>query len=129
MKRYLLDTHALIWLFEDKTSLPKWLKEAYVNKPEILAYSIVSLWEIAIKYSSQKLNLGVSLQSFVEMTNLAYGQHLGINETHLFTLQTLPHHHKDPFDRLLIAQAIAEGMTLVTEDRHIPTYPAAVRWE
>jgi PIN domain nuclease of toxin-antitoxin system len=86
--------------------------------------SIVSVWELQIKVSSGKLTLPTSVQHFVATYRSANSIYpLSISESHIWALATLPFHHRDPFDRILIAQAITEGWTLVTADALFVDYP------
>ena len=85
--------------------------------------SIVSLWEIAIKLSLGKLALPGTLQTAVDGMG---AEMLPITLAHIGRVQTLPFHHRDPFDRMMIAQAMEEGLTIVTRDRHFPAYGVPV---
>ena len=116
----LLDTHAVIWWFEGSTraaSLPGRL----AANPARVCVSVVSLWEILMKSRLGKLR--VPLEPLVKLIAISGWRILPVTLDHLRVLETLPAHHKDPFDHLLIAQAIAESLTLVTDDRHMALYP------
>jgi PIN domain nuclease of toxin-antitoxin system len=128
--RYLLDTHALLWMRENNTRLnrTKWEPIFYSADNEILV-SIASLWEITIKRALEKLDFEGSIEDFASDLEMKHGfRLLPIAPTDLDRLQTLPHHHGDPFDRLLIAQAIESGATAVTNDRNWKKYRCKVQW-
>lgn len=115
--KLLLDTHILIWLLEGNQKLSPKVRQVIEDETNSLYISIVSLWEIAIKSSLGKLQLETPLEKIVSDFVLPTGiRVLPIDIAHLLTLQNLPFHHRDPFDRLLIAQAKSESLTLVSED-------------
>lgn len=124
----ILDTHTLIW-FNDAS--PR-LSEATKNKMAALEaptyVSIISYWEMAIKIKLNKLNIDGSLSDFIAITAEAGVQLLPLNVSHILKLQTLELHHHDPFDRLLIAQALVEGFTLVSCDSHFTSYDVPILW-
>lgn len=120
--RILIDTHILIWYFDGNDKLPDRYKYQLDNTENSIFVSIVSIWEIAIKINLGKLEVTKSLteiQSYLIKRNFKL---LEVKFTHLNTLLTLPLHHKDPFDRLLIAQAITENLTLISADQHFQAY-------
>ena len=123
----LLDTHIFLWLSIQPQKLTPIIKAAIKSPDSRLILSVVSVWEIQIKVKIGKLNLPMPLQPFVE-----FGQALNnilslpVIEQHIWTLNTLPMHHKDPFDRLIMAQAIAEDYQLVTVDSIFNRYPIAL---
>jgi PIN domain nuclease of toxin-antitoxin system len=127
MNGLLLDTHAFIWFSEDSPKLPVSVKQA-IEDADHVYLSIASLWEIAIKTSLGKLPLLVPYADIERQL-----PHMGIelmpisfaDTTHLLTL---PFHHRDPFDRLLIAQAIARQMVLVSADGEFGPYPVKRLW-
>lgn len=117
--RLLLDTHVLLWTLADDPHLSKAARKRIESATEIYVSS-ASYWEIAIKAGLGKLPV-----SLVEIR--AAAQHSGFNELpvngeHAETLLTLPDHHKDPFDRMLVAQAICEPMRLLTSDAQVARY-------
>jgi PIN domain nuclease of toxin-antitoxin system len=92
--------------------------------------SVVSIWEIAIKYGIGKLNLEIPFDDFIDRQITPNGiQLLDIKLEHLKVVSTLPLHHRDPFDRLLIAQAIVEDIILISTDRVFSLYPVRLMWE
>jgi PIN domain nuclease of toxin-antitoxin system len=121
--RVLLDTHVLIWLVEGDKNLTNVARSAIEDEDNSLYLSIASLWEITIKLSLGKLDLQLSVDEMVESFLIPGGiQILQVETRHLSILRDLPLHHRDPFDRLIIAQAQAEGMTLVSADRIFGMY-------
>ncbi len=128
--RYLLDTHALLWLREGnpKLSRKRWEPVLYGGEHEILV-SVVSLWEIVIKRSIGKLDFKLSLSEFSRTLREDHGfTILNVEVPHLSRLETLAHHHGDPFDRLLIAQTIECGAIAVTDDAQWKKYQVKLRW-
>ncbi|RYE20517.1 MAG: type II toxin-antitoxin system VapC family toxin [Sphingobacteriaceae bacterium] len=120
--RILIDTHILIWYLDGNDKLSDKLYYQLNDVQNDVFISIVSLWEIAIKMNIGKLSLS---QSLIEIQDYLTSKEfilLEVKFTHLNTLSTLPLHHKDPFDRLLIAQAIAENLTLISADQHFQAY-------
>jgi PIN domain nuclease of toxin-antitoxin system len=125
--KLLLDTHILIWLLEGNQNLNPKVKQVIEDETNSLYISIVSLWEIAIKTSLNKLQLELPLEKIIYDFVLPSGiKILPIDIAHLLTLQNLPFHHRDPFDRLLIAQSKSETLTLVSEDRIFRQYQVNV---
>lgn len=123
----LLDTNIFLWLSQTLHRLSPQLLNTVVNPANQRYLSIVSIWELQIKYGIGKLSIALSPENFVKAHRRINDiQALPILEEHIWTLATLPHHHRDPFDRLLIAQAIHEGYTLVTSDALFANYPVQV---
>lgn len=128
MMRFLIDTHVLIWCLNGDSALPsKWVKILDIAE-NIPVVSIVSLWEISIKMSLKKLEITNTLEQIHTYITSNGFEILSINLAHLNTLLTLPHHRKDPFDRLLIAQAFTENLSIISADRHFGSYPVDVIW-
>jgi len=127
--KLLLDTHALIWFLNDHSSLSPRAKSV-IEHPETESFvSIASLWEIAIKMNLGKLDLGAPFETlFPAQLELNGFIQLPVNIEHLYVLERLPSHHRDPFDRLLIAQAQVEGLTLVSCDPHFYAYGSTLLW-
>ena len=128
--RFLLDTHTLLWLRADdpRLSRAKWESVLFAPGNEVLV-SMVSLWEIAIKRSLGRLEFDGDLSGFGRTLETRHGfRLLALACPHLDRLARLPFHHRDPFDRLLIAQAIEEGAIAVTDDRNWRKYPVKLRW-
>lgn len=124
----LIDTHAVIWFITEDRQLPQKIK-ALIEDPENDCFvSIASLWEIGIKHSLGKLDLKVNLKKIFELIELSGLSVIPITTTHILTNTTLDFHHRDPFDRLLIAQAKSEGLTLVTKDEMFKEYNILQVW-
>ena len=121
----LLDTHIFIWAYQTPHKLTPTVLNALNNPANTLILSVVSVWEMQIKAQIGKLHLPLPVEQFVTLQrNLNNIRSLPVFERHVWTLSTLPMHHKDPFDRLLIAQAISENWWLVTADSVFAKYPA-----
>ena len=127
--KLLLDTHALIWFISGDEKLGEQAKEAFLNQDNMLFFSKASLWEITIKTSLGKLVLAEHWLTAIEKEMTSNGiQWLDIEIDHCKTLAGLPYHHRDPFDRLLISQAISESMSIVSVDSQFSRYPLDVIW-
>jgi len=122
--RLLLDTQALLWWLELDARLAPEARASIDDPRNEAVVSIVSFWEIAVKVRIGKLKADIgTIARIVEEERFT---RLGIEDAHLQALLGLPRHHGDPFDHLLIAQAIAEGAAFVTGDRLASRYPVAV---
>ena len=119
--RLLLDTHVLLWWLSDDDRLGQHVRELIADPANDVLVSVASLWEIQVKVRVGKLT--ADLQDILSEIEAQAFELLPIKQTHLVRLGTLPAHHRDPFDHLLIAQAIIEDATFVSEDRHTPNYP------
>ena len=104
--KFLLDTHALIWHITDDKSLSETAQSKIEDPNAVRFVSIVSFWEIAIKYCLGKLAIGLPFTKIIEIAKKQGFIVLPIRFRHLLKVSTLPHHHRDPFDRMLIAQAL-----------------------
>lgn len=125
----LLDTHTLIWFLTNDGQLPNQAKHHIQNINNTCYVSIASLWEITIKLSLSKLQMTLTIP---ELFNELYTNQftiLHIQESHLLTLSELQFHHRDPFDRILIAQAITEKMKLISKDQSFTYYDVELSWE
>jgi PIN domain nuclease of toxin-antitoxin system len=118
--KILLDTHALLWWLADDERLGPQARELIEDPGNDVLVSVVSLWEIVVKIRVGKLEADIKeIADAIQQQEFAF---LNISIAHLLTLTDLPAHHRDPFDHLLIAQAIAEDATFISEDRHAPKY-------
>jgi PIN domain nuclease of toxin-antitoxin system len=127
--KLLLDTHILIWLVEGDSSLSSIAKQSIEDPENSPNLSIASLWGITIKLSLGKLYLQIPLEQVVENYIVPSGiEILPVHLNHLLSLRELPLHHRDPFDRILISQAMAENMTLVSSDRAFSNYSVPICW-
>lgn len=123
----LLDTHAWLWLVSAPERVPARVHQALVSSS--LFWSTVCVWELANKHASGKLTLPDDPRSFVRTRSQAAGARpLPITHDHAFTAAVLPQHHRDPFDRLLVAQAQVDGLTLVTGDPQLSAYDVEILW-
>ena len=111
--RLLLDTNAFIWWVDDSRRLRAAAREAIRSPDNEIVVSAVSAWEIAIKTSLRKLRFDANL---IEQTDVNDFERLDVTFEHAAAAGALPPHHRDPFDRMLAAQARSEGLTLVTDD-------------
>ena len=121
--RLLLDTHVFIWWADQQESLSATVLSVLKDEANELLLSVVSVWEMQIKVQLGKLKLSMPLRELVESqveTNEL--KVLPVELAHVLVLDTLPFHHKDPFDRLLIAQSLQEDVTLVSADPEFSAY-------
>jgi PIN domain nuclease of toxin-antitoxin system len=126
----LLDTCTFLWILNDSKNLTTKAKKTFLNDENECFLSVASLWEIAIKVSLGKLKLPCPLQEICEH-HLAKNaiSVLHIKPKHLFSLESMPYVHKDPFDRLIFAQANAENMALLTSESIGSKYGVRVIWK
>ncbi len=125
----LLDTHAFLWAIQGNDKLSQTAREAIDSPDNTPILSIVSLWEISLKASYGKLNIARPFSSFVKKyVHDMELEILQISDKHLEIFTELEFHHKDPFDRLMIAQAKYESFTLVLCDEHFPRYDVDLLW-
>lgn len=117
--RYLLDTHTFIWSIEGNPKLKPDTKNIVRDKSNTVFLSIISVWEIAIKVMLKKLKLDIPIIKIFR--NLEF-EILPVKLDHVLLLLKLPPIHKDPFDRMLVAQAKSEKLTLLTDDPQIKQY-------
>lgn len=127
--RLLVDTHSFLWALLHDHRLSSRAKSILRDGENELAFSLVSLWEIAVKMKIGKLNVLGSSVTYIRDEMNAYGMELlPIRYEHILQLEALPPHHSDPFDRLLIAQAITESLPILTNDAIVREYPVKVLW-
>ncbi len=127
--KLLLDTHTLLWWDENNPRLSKAARAALSDPDNTVLLSVITPWEILVKSNLGKLTLQSDVQTLVSGQIRYYGfRLLSVSFEHVLRLQGLPYHHKDPFDRLLIAQALEEGATLITDDSMIAQYGVQVLW-
>jgi PIN domain nuclease of toxin-antitoxin system len=127
--RILLDTHAFLWLVTDHPNLSRTAKKLFLDPHNDLFVSAVSGFEISVKCSLGKLRLTEPPRDFMEnrIRNNALSR-LSVSLQHTYRLSHLPFHHKDPFDRLLVAQAQEEDLPILTADPAISAYAVEVFW-
>jgi len=127
--RLLLDTHAFLWFIMGSSNLSANARALIEDQANESFLSVAGLWEMAIKVSLGKLTLSDSLDVLIpQQLSLNGIELLNIQITHAAAVSTLPFHHRDPFDRLLIAQAIVEGMPVVSADTAFDAYPVNRLW-
>jgi len=125
----LLDTHAFLWWIDDNPKLSPRAREIISDAGNVLFLSAASGWEIAIKARLGKLTLPDDLERFIadQLVANAFSS-LPIQLSHALHVYTLPAHHRDPFDRILVAQSQLEDMPILTTDSQIAQYPVQVIW-
>ena len=129
MKRFLIDTHCWLWARADPDRLNETATELIENDENTIVFSAVSAWEVAIKAALGKLQLPEPADKYVESRIKAEAvKSLPIYIHHALRVAELPPHHRDPFDRLLVAQAQAEGLPLMTGDTRIAKYDVDIIW-
>ena len=127
--RVLVDTHTFLWALLQDHRLSASAKQVLSSREHELYFSLVSLWEIAIKMKIGKLNTVGSSVTYIRDEMAEYGMELlPIRYEHILELERLPLHHSEPFDRLLIAQAVAESLPILTHDEKFPLYPVKLIW-
>jgi PIN domain nuclease of toxin-antitoxin system len=126
--KLLLDTHALIWFQAGDRRLSKAARQAIEADDAELLISAATVWEMAIKASLGRLQLSGPVDAYVaEKVGQGYRM-LAISWTHAARVEALPWHHRDPFDRLLVAQALTERCPVITRERAFRKYGVEVVW-
>jgi PIN domain nuclease of toxin-antitoxin system len=128
MANYLLDTHAVIWFFEESPQLSGFGHEAIRHYQNNIYLNVASLWEIAIKTNIKKLDLGVTIEEFIFFCKDNYIQILPISSRYLSKYIELPLLHKDPFDRLIVANSLVDDLKIFTKDDKITQYNVQTIW-
>ena len=128
MIKNLLDTHTFLWFIDGNENLSPKALEHIENENAQNFISIVSLWEIAIKLSLGKLEVNIPFKQIEDVVFKNNFQILPISFTDLLKLSELPFHHRDPFDRLLIAQCINNEMMFLSKDENVSKYNASIIW-
>jgi PIN domain nuclease of toxin-antitoxin system len=125
VSRLLVDTHVLLWWLTDDSSLSATAGSAIADPDNELLVSVASLWEIAIKRSLGKLTAPDDLPDRISDEGFS---RLSLGASHAWEVGRLPMHHRDPFDRLLVAQALVERLPVITADPRFQPYGVDVRW-
>ena len=125
--KLLLDTHIILWALDDNPKLPKQAKNLILDIKNDIYYSTASVWETTIKYMAKPDKIHISGSKLSDLCREMEYHMLPITDNHIKTLETLIYHnqhqlHNDPFDRIMIAQAKADGLKFVTHDSKIPFY-------
>jgi PIN domain nuclease of toxin-antitoxin system len=126
---YLLDTHTFLWLVAGDEQLPVNVKAKITDIKVQCFLSVASLWEITIKHQLGKLKLDISLEELFQYANRYKIEILQISNEHLLSLSNLPRHHSDPFDRLIISQAIVEKLIILSRDNEFKNYKIKQLWK
>jgi len=120
---FLLDTHILLWWLENDSKLSGEIRSVVSDPNNLIFVSAISSWEIAIKQSLGKLTLPNNLEEALDISRFEV---LSITLAHGIRVADLPMHHKDPFDRMLISQALVEGLTIITVDDKFKLYEVSL---
>lgn len=127
--RLLLDSHVFVWMHDQPNKLSPAVKNALTDPANQIFLSVASAWELQIKIILGKFGLSDKLENVITQQRQANNlQMIPVELSHILYLENIPFHHKDPFDRILIAQAAAENMTLVSADRHFSNYKVSLLW-
>ena len=120
--RFIIDTHILIWFLEGDLALSTKRRQLVIDGNNNVLVSVASLWEIAIKVSLGKLSLAESIPTIIKKVRTEAIEILPVLPNHIVQVSTLPFHHKDPFDRMIIAQAMVESIQLMSADDAFSVY-------
>lgn len=127
--RVLLDTCAFLWITTDADELSDNARKIFSHPDHEMFLSCVSVWEILVKNGLGKLPLPAPAEAFIAVQRIKHEiQALSLTEKAIFQLPQLPRHHQDPFDRMLICQAIEQDLTILTNDSFIKQYPVKTIW-
>ena len=126
--KYLLDTHAALWLFEGNDKLSQTAQSIIYDGKNEVYVSIISAWEVAIKVSLSKLDFDGGSETFLSSTEENNIDLLGVKGEYVKIIESLPYIHRDPFDRLLVSTALSEEMTIITSDENIRKYDISWIW-
>lgn len=118
----LLDTHVALWAIVNSPKLSATARDIILAPNSNIFVSAASVWEIGIKHALQRGDMPVSAQAALQYFRQAGYQILAIEADHTVAVETLPLHHQDPFDRLLVTQALVEPLRLITHDRQVARY-------
>lgn len=125
--KLLLDTHAFLWYITNDPKLPRHAYDAIRDKSNEAWLSVVSIWEALVKYQTGKLPLPAPADRYIdERRSTHHISVLPLDANAVAHLLTLPPHHRDPFDRMLICQALQHELTIITSDEQFRRYPAPV---
>ena len=125
--KYLLDTHLLLWAIVDDPAFPPRVRKLLAESGAEAYFSAASVWEVAIKNGLPRRSLGIPADAFRREFLAAGFRELPVASRHAAAVESLPHRHEDPFDRILLAQAIEEDCTFLTHDTLLPSYGPPVR--
>ncbi len=125
---YLADTHVLLWAVREPERVSSLARSVLEDGSQVVYFSIASIWEIAIKQSLGKLKLDATVREFVQAQIHNDFKLLPVDVEHIARTATLPLHHRDPFDRMLIAQAEVEDLQIITMDASFSQYDVRCVW-
>jgi PIN domain nuclease of toxin-antitoxin system len=126
---HLLDAHTLIWSQDDPSRLGTGARQALQNRSHVLTVAIETIWEIGIKVAIGKLKLAKPFREWTDFAVADFGLViLPIELAHVERQMTLPHHHRDPFDRMLVAQSLVLGIPVISNDVIFDAYGVARIW-
>lgn len=129
MMDVLVDTHAVIWFITDDKKLPLNTKKILEDKDNKCFVSLATFWEIAIKYSLERLDLNASLEKIFQIIEDTEFELLPVTIAHVLKNSKLEFHHQDPFDRIIIAQAMIENLSVVSKDGQFKKYGIPLIWK
>ncbi len=129
MGHFLLDTHTLLWWIQGNPSLSDRAQEILSDDSHQLYLSVASLWEVTIKLNIGKLTIPHTIEELYNLLDLFNVELINISQLDLEQYLILPLHHRDPFDRILIAQAIERSLILISADRSFEAYSVQQIWE
>jgi len=125
---YLLDTHAVIWFLNGDEKLSDKSREIIENQNNLKFISIASIWEIAIKISLDKFKFNKGFKKFLDLIEDNGFEIIPISFDHAITVSTLKFIHRDPFDRLIVSQALSDNLIIITRDEYIEKYDVRTIW-
>jgi PIN domain nuclease of toxin-antitoxin system len=126
--RILIDTQAFIWFVENDKQLPVKIKKELEDSGNSIIISIASLWEMVIKMSLDKLQMGCDIEEMIDKIYLNGFEILPILPIHIIKLSKLDYIHRDPFDRIIISQSLSEDFQIVSSDRIFDDYGVRRKW-
>lgn len=125
----LLDTCAFLWIAQDSSELSQLARDVFADPANDVYLGVVSAWEIAVKHALGRLPLPQAPDRYLPQLRARHGiESLALYEETVLQIGKLPSHHCDPFDRMLVCQALAHGLALLTPDPHISRYPVRTVW-
>ena len=125
----MIDTHCWLWWHIETDKLSKKVFNLIENGDAVIYFSVVSAWEIVIKHNLKKIKLPMPPYDYIpKRLEISYMDLLKIQLEHTLQVEKLPDNHKDPFDRLLIAQAVTEGLSIISSDKQFQNYEVDIFW-
>lgn len=125
----LLDTCTFLWIAQGSSELSARARELFSDPANDVFLSVVSVWEIGVKNAAGRLPLPLAAERYVPQLRERHGiESLALDESAVLQIAKLPAHHRDPFDRMLVCQAIVRGLTILTPDSLVTQYPVSTAW-